>query len=64
MKIVYLLSLFLALVILACNSKSEKANQNIQKTQLLAFTDTVQLDTFKVALLGDKSEDMKILFTI
>ena len=64
MKFTRLLLLFFAFVIAACNSKSDKAAQNVQKTKLQAFTDTVQLDTFKVALLGDEPDEMKILFTI
>ena len=64
MKFAHYLLLFLAFAIIACNSKSEKAVQDIQKTKLLAFTDTVQLDTFKVVLLGQESKDMKLSFTI
>jgi hypothetical protein len=64
MKFGQSLLLFFAFVIVACNSKSEKTALNIQQTKLQAFTDTVQLDTFKVALLGDEPNNMKLLFTI
>ena len=64
MKFAHLLLLFFASAIAACNSKTDKAAQNVQKTKLQAFTDTVQLDTFKIALLGEESKDMKLLFTI
>ncbi|RZJ72078.1 MAG: hypothetical protein EOO47_22635 [Flavobacterium sp.] len=64
MKFAHSLLLFFAFAIVACNSKSEKAAQNIQKIKLEAFTDTAQLDTFKVALLGEEPDEMKILFTI
>lgn len=64
MKFSHSLLLLFVFTIVACNSKSEKAAQNVHKTKLQAFTDTMQLDTFKIALLGEKSKDMKLLFTI
>jgi hypothetical protein len=63
MKFPLSLLLFCAFSIAACNSKSNKS-QNVEKTKLQAFTDTVQLDTFKIALVGDEIKDMKLLFTI
>ncbi|MFD0941465.1 hypothetical protein [Pedobacter boryungensis] len=57
--------LFLAFAITGCTSKNEKkAPVNIEKTALQAFTDTVQLDTFKIVLKGDESKNMSLLFTI
>lgn len=64
MKFARILLVFIVFAFAACNSKSEKNIKNIEKTKLQAFTDTVQLDTFKISLLGDKSKDMTLLFTI
>lgn len=57
--------LFVAFVITSCTSKNEKkAAVNIEKTALQSFTDTAQLDTFKIALKGTESKNMSLLFTI
>jgi hypothetical protein len=57
--------LFIAFVISSCTSKNEKkAAINVEKTVLKAFTDTAQLDTFKIALKGTESKNMSLLFTI
>lgn len=51
----------------ACNSSTtEKSGsaEDLQKTTTFAFSDTIKLDTFKVALVGNNSKDMQLLFTI
>lgn len=63
MKQSYLLFLIILLSFAAC--KSEKKVEAItEKTKLLAFTDTVKLDTFKITLTGKKSAEMLLKFTI
>ncbi len=64
MKTARLLLLAALFAVAACTSKSSDSDKNIVKTKLQAFTDTVQLDTFKIALMGEESKDMKLLFTI
>ena len=54
-------------LIYACNSKTEKSLGNaedLQKTTTFAFSDTVKLDTFQVALIGENTKNMQLLFTI
>ncbi len=52
----------------ACNSStSERSTDNaedLEKTITFAFSDTTELDTFKVALVGKDTKDMQLLFTI
>ncbi len=58
---------FIALLLLfaACNTQpSKEAAIDTSKTALQAFSDTVKLDTFKIALQGKESKDMSLLFTI
>ncbi|WP_379090985.1 hypothetical protein [Pedobacter sp. UC225_65] len=65
MKSSYLFLLIPALFFTACNSNpSKKEALDTAKTALQAFSDTVQLDTFKIALKGEKAKDMSLLFTI
>ncbi|WP_182921678.1 hypothetical protein [Pedobacter planticolens] len=42
----------------------KKVAVNIEKIALQAFTDTVQLDTFKIVLKGTESKNMSLLFII
>ena len=52
----------------ACNPSSSDSKLNsaddLEKTSTFAFSDTLKLDTFKVALVGKDSKDMQLLFTI
>lgn len=68
MKLPGLLLLFAVLFFAACNSNSSKNEGETaisqQKTALLAFTDTVKQDTFKVSLKGNKLNEMVLMFTI
>lgn len=63
MKIGYLLPLFAVSIIVACTSEKKVEPINEKKT-IQAFTDTLAQDTFKVALKGKESADMRFLFTI
>ena len=63
MKKIYLLSFLFLLCFAACkNDKKVEAITEMSKT--FAFSDTLKLDTFKVALTGQKSADMMLNFTI
>lgn len=57
-----------SLFFLACTPssqhKSETSSNGLEKTITYHFSDSINVDTFKVALLGNKSEDMVLLFTI
>jgi hypothetical protein len=64
MKLRYFLFLFAILSITACNSETKKVEPLPEKIFLHSFTDTVNLDTFKVVLKGKKSKEMSLLFTI
>lgn len=61
----YLLPLFLivSVAFTACNSEKIPADK-LEKTKLFAFSDSLALDTFKVVLIGNTSDDMKLVFTI
>lgn len=61
MKYTYLL--LLSLIFTACQNNN-KIEATTAKTKLYAFTDTIKTDTFKVDLIGDKPDDMIIVFTI
>lgn len=58
-----LLLLSLISVFTACQSNN-KVEAITEKTKLYAFSDSIQTDTFKINLIGDKSDDMKLIFTI
>lgn len=63
MKKIHLLYFLLLLCFAACkNEKKVEAITQMSKT--FAFSDTLKLDTFKVTLTGEKSEDMVLNFTI
>ena len=68
MKKFILPALLLIASFYACTqTSSEKTDSNtddLEKTTTFAFSDTVKLDTFKVALIGTNSKDMQLLFTI
>lgn len=59
----YLYLLILSLIFISCQNNS-KVEPTTAKTKLYAFTDTVKTDTFKVDLIGEKSDNMSIVFTI
>ncbi|RZK58261.1 MAG: hypothetical protein EOO87_00730 [Pedobacter sp.] len=61
----YILPLFIlfSITIAACNNE-KIATDKLEKTKLYAFSDSIALDTFKVALIGENSADMKFVFTI
>lgn len=65
MKRPHLFLLFFILGLTACQLKDEKkVAVNVEKIALQAFTDTLQLDTFKIVLSGTESKNMSLLFTI
>lgn len=65
MKSSYLPLFILILFVAACNSNpSKETTLDKEKTSLQAFSDTVKLDTFRIALKGEKAKDMSLLFTI
>lgn len=65
MKSSYLPLLALLLLFAACNSTPSKETAiDTEKTALQAFSDTVKLDTFRIALKGKTAKDMSLFFTI
>lgn len=67
MKKVIIPTLLIIGLVYSCSSSTDKsANsaEDLQKTTTFAFSDTVKLDTFKVALIGKDTKDMQLLFTI
>ncbi len=50
----------------ACNSGERGTAEfdGLSRTTTYAFSDTVKLDTFKVAIVGSKTDNMQLLFTI
>jgi len=46
------------------NSDTQNHANELEKTTAFAFSDTVKLDTFKIALIGDNIKNMQLLFTI
>lgn len=61
MKYFYLL--LLSLIFISCQNNT-KVEATTAKTKQYAFTDTIKTDTFKVDLIGEKSDNMRIVFTI
>jgi hypothetical protein len=59
----YLYLLLLSLIFISCQNNN-KVEATTAKTKQYAFTDTAKTDTFKVDLIGEKSDDMSIVFTI
>lgn len=67
MKKIIIPTLLIIGLIYACNSSTDKSTSNtadLQKTTTFAFSDSIKLDTFKVALVGNDTKDMQLLFTI
>lgn len=67
MKKIILPTLFIICLLYACNSSTEtnsNSTEGLEKTTTFAFSDTIKLDTFKVALVGKDTKDMQLLFTI
>jgi hypothetical protein len=64
MKILNFILLIAVMALLSCNSESKKVIPSAERMVLQPFTDTVQKDTFKVALKGNESKDMSLVFTI
>jgi hypothetical protein len=62
MKFYYPLLIVVASIAVSCTPK--KVAPIPQKIALQAFSDSVKLDTFKVALKGKESKDMHFLITI
>ncbi|MFN0289873.1 hypothetical protein [Pedobacter helvus] len=60
-------SLFIALFF-ACTSKSvengKDKSEPLERTITFAFSDTVRLDTFRIALIGKNTDEMQMHFTI
>jgi len=51
----------------ACNGPSKKetiSGEELQKTVLKTFSDSLKADTFTLQIQGDKPRDMRLLFTI
>jgi hypothetical protein len=46
------------------DSKSVEQISDLEKVTTYAFSDTLELDTFKVAIVGNSTKDMQMLFTI
>lgn len=63
MKYAHLLLLSLISIFTACQSNN-KVEAITEKTKLYAFSDSIQTDTFKINLIGNKSDDMNVVFTI
>ena len=63
MKYTQLLFLSLILIIASCKNET-KTDALKEVTKQYAFTDSVKLDSFKVVLDGEKSEEIKMVFTI
>lgn len=62
-KLIYLIIFCCLSAFYACQN-SAKPLQDIEKTTLQPFTDTLKLDTFKVTLKGKSSAEIKLMFTI
>ena len=58
-----LLLLLILCCFFACTNE-KKVEAITEKTTLQPFTDTVKLDTFKITLAGEKSDEMVLKFTI
>ena len=63
MKYTTLLLLGLISIFTACQSNN-KVETITEKTKLYAFSNSAKPDTFKINLIGNKSEDMNLVFTI
>lgn len=59
----YLYPLLLSLIFISCQNNN-KIEATTAKTKQYAFTDTAKTDTFEVDLIGEKSDNMSIVFTI
>lgn len=59
----YICLLLLGLTFLACTSNN-KTEATTAKTQLYTFSDSTKTDTFKIDLIGEKSDNMNLVFTI
>lgn len=46
------------------NKEPQPTEQDLHKTATFAFSDSVKLDTFKVAIVGKNTKEMQLLFTI
>lgn len=65
MKNYYILLLFLLFFFIACRPSGQEKKGNTQDQMVLKpFSDTLKVDTFKVALTGNVVKDMTIKFTI
>jgi hypothetical protein len=67
MKYIILNLFALALFLTSCNNSPEKKSSTPPaqiRTIVQPFSDTTQLDTFKVVLHGDKPKDMLLTFSI
>jgi hypothetical protein len=67
MKKALIPTLSIICLLLACSSGGSETNADaseLQNSATFAFSDTAQLDTFKVALIGKNTENMQMIFTI
>lgn len=67
MKKVIIPALLVIGLFYACNlsnSDNTASAEDLEKTSTFAFSDTSKLDTFKVAIIGENTKDMQLLFTI
>lgn len=63
MKYAHLLLLSLISIFTACQSNN-KVEAVTEKTKRYTFSDSIKADTFKINLIGNKSDDMNVVFTI
>ncbi len=63
MKHTHLLLFYIISIFTACQSNN-KIEAVKEEVKLYAFSDSVKADTFNINLIGDKTEDMNIVFTI
>lgn len=66
MKKIIIPTLLIIGFIYSCNSTNKSVGdaEGLEKTTTFAFSDTVKLDTFSVALIGENTKNMQLLFTI
>jgi len=65
MKKLLIPTLLIIGLLYACSSSTNtNSKEELERTTTFAFSDTIKLDTFKVALVGKDINHMQLLFTI
>jgi len=64
MKNIYYLALLVSLFAIACNSKPKEEFEPALNSTVTSFSDTLKLDTFKVALQGSTPKTSTLQFSI